>query len=103
MVALHLLKWVAFQEDVAGREIELRYFRDVDGREVDFVVVEDQRPSLFVECKWGDGAIGKGLKYLKTRFPDSRACQITATGRKDYLTPDGIRAQPAGDFLRTLI
>jgi hypothetical protein len=40
MVALHLLKWVAFQEDTLGLEFELRYFRDIDGREVDFVILE---------------------------------------------------------------
>jgi hypothetical protein len=34
----HLLKWVHFQIDTRGRELELRYFRDIDGREVDFVV-----------------------------------------------------------------
>lgn len=40
LVASHLLKWVHFQFDTAGRELDLRYFRDVDGREVDCVVVE---------------------------------------------------------------
>jgi len=102
MVALHLLKWVAFQEDTEGKEIELRYFRDVDGREVDFVVVEEQQPTIFIECKFSDGPIGKGLKYLKARFSECRACQITATGSKDYLSPEGIRVQPARDFLSTL-
>jgi predicted AAA+ superfamily ATPase len=42
LVACALLKWVNFQEDTQGEEIELRYFRDVDGREVDFVVTKDQ-------------------------------------------------------------
>ena len=32
--------------------MELRYFRDVDGREVDFVVVDGRRPTHLVECKW---------------------------------------------------
>jgi hypothetical protein len=39
---------------VQGRDLDLRYFRDTDGREVDFVVVEGQRPKLLVECKWAD-------------------------------------------------
>ncbi len=34
------LKWVHFQQDSLGLDFELRYFRDTDGREVDFVVVE---------------------------------------------------------------
>ncbi|MEQ1691887.1 MAG: AAA family ATPase, partial [Gemmatimonas sp.] len=29
LVASHLLKWVHFQQDTLGRELELRYFRDV--------------------------------------------------------------------------
>ena len=31
--------------------MELRYFRDVDKREVDFVIVKDRNPIHFVECK----------------------------------------------------
>ncbi|MFQ5739947.1 MAG: hypothetical protein ACE5JX_13140 [Acidobacteriota bacterium] len=29
----HLLKWVHFQQDSVGRDVELPYFRDTDGRE----------------------------------------------------------------------
>lgn len=103
MVALHLLKWVFFQEDALGRDVELRYFRDVDGREVDFVILEEQRPILFVECKWNDAPLSKGIKYLQARFPDCRAYQITATGNKDYISMENIRVCPALDFLLTLI
>ncbi|MCJ7680916.1 MAG: AAA family ATPase, partial [Candidatus Aminicenantes bacterium] len=41
MVACHLLKWCRFVEDTEGYDMELRYFRDVDRREVDFVLVKD--------------------------------------------------------------
>ena len=51
MVACHLLKWVHYQQDTQGRDLELRYFRDVDRREVDLVVVEGREPILLVECK----------------------------------------------------
>ena len=53
LVASHLLKWVHFEQDAKGREVELAYFRDIDGREVDFVITEDRRPVRLVECKWG--------------------------------------------------
>jgi len=36
LVASHLLKWVHYQQDVFGKDLDLRYFRDTDGREVDF-------------------------------------------------------------------
>jgi len=103
LVASHLLKWIHFEEDTKGKDIELRYFRDIDGREVDFVVVENKKPVMFVETKWADDEINKGFKYLKARFPDVKSWQIHATGKKDYKTPEGIRVAPAVVFLKGLI
>jgi len=95
LIACHLLKWVHFQQDSEGLDFELRYFRDKDGREVDFVVVDKQIPKLLVECKWGDADIDKNLRYLKKKFPEAEAWQISATGKKDFLSADGIRVAPA--------
>lgn len=103
MIACHLLKWVHWQQDAFGRDVELRYFRDVDGREVDFVVVEGRQPILFVECKWSDAEVDRGLAYLKQRFPNVDAWQISMNGSKDYARPDGIRVAPALVLLETLV
>jgi len=103
LVASHLLKWVDYEQDTKGRDLELRYFRDTDRREVDFVVLERRRPQLLVECKWGDAEIDRGLRYLNERFRDCPAWQISATGTKDYVTPGGIRVAPAMRLLRTLV
>jgi predicted AAA+ superfamily ATPase len=103
LVACHLLKWAHFLQDAEGRDVELRYFRDVDGREVDFVVLENRRPIRLVECKWSDAPIGKGLLYLHARFPACDAWQISAVGTKDYITPDGVRVTNAVTFLRDLV
>lgn len=103
LVAVHLLKWVHYQQDTQGLDYELRYFRDTDGREVDFVIVEKQVPRYLVECKWNDAPPDRGLRYLKARFPEAVAWQISATGKKDYQTPGGIRVAPAVEFLKTLV
>ena len=103
LVACHLLKWVHFQQDTQGRDLELRFFRDVDGREVDFVVLENRRPLMFVECKLADRDIDRGLRYMKTRFPAVDARQIALTRERDYVTREGIRAMPALNVLQTLI
>jgi hypothetical protein len=94
---------VHHQQDTRGRDVDLRYFRDVDGREVDFVIVEGRSPVRFVECKWDDTAVDRGLRYLRARFPEGEAFQLSAIGRKDYVTPDGIRVCPAVTLLRTLV
>ena len=103
LVAGHLLKWVHHQQDTRGRDLDLRYFRDTEGREVDFVVTERDRPILAVEAKWADAEIDRGLRYLKARRPGVDAWQLSATGRKDFVSPDGIRVSPAGVFLSTLV
>jgi hypothetical protein len=103
LIASHLLKWVHYGQDVHGRDLELRYFRDVDGREVDFVVTDRRKPVLFVESKWSDTAVDGSLRYLKTRFPSADAWQVSAAGKKDYITPEGIRVSPAIRLLSTLV
>ena len=103
LVACHLQKWVHYQQDTQGRDVELRFFRDVDRREVDFVIVERGQPIRLVECKLADRDIDRGLRYLKARFPGAAAFQIAQSGQRDFVTPEGIRAMPAIDFLRTLV
>ncbi len=103
LVACHLLKWVHFEQDARGRDLDLRYFRDVDRREVDFVVVERRAPVLFIECKLGDAEVDRGLRYLKERFPGAQAWQVSQRGTKDYLTPTGIRVAPALQLLGSLV
>jgi hypothetical protein len=66
-------------------------------------VCERRKPKWIVECKWGDADIEKGLRYFKARFPTVEAWQISATGTKDYQSPEGIRVAPAVTFLRDLV
>ncbi len=102
LVASHLLKWVEYQVDSEGRALELRYFRDIDGREVDFVVTEGGKPIALVECKLGDAAVSPGLRYLLARFPGTIAWQLSAHGTRDYVS-DGVRVAPAARLLRELV
>lgn len=103
LVGAALLKWVHYQQDTQGRDIELRYFRDRDGREVDFVVTEYRRPIWLIECKWRSGSVDKSLRYLKRRFPEAKAWQIAFEGERDFVDPDGIRVMPAAAFLAELV
>lgn len=103
LIASALLKWVHFQQDTRGEDINLYYFRDVNGREVDFVIVSGKKPLRLIECKWNDGPISSSLKYMKERFPHCEAWQISAIGKKNYVGELGIRVCPAIEFLTTLI
>ena len=79
-------------------------FRDIDGRECDFVLVEAQRtPIAFVEARLGDDEPARGLRYLNARFPQVPAWQISAHGRRDQVSAEGIRLAPAHVLLRQLV
>lgn len=103
LLASHLLKWVHYQRDVYGEQIELRYFRDTDKREVDFCVLQDLKPQMFVECKWGESPSSPHLHYLQKKFPDARYYQVSATGTKEYTTRNRIIHLSAITFLQHLV
>ena len=67
MVASHLLKFCHFLEDTAGDKMELRFLRDTDKREIDFVVIKNKKPLFAVECKSGDGPPSPHIKYFRER------------------------------------
>jgi predicted AAA+ superfamily ATPase len=101
MVASHLLKWCHFVEDTEGYDMELRYFRDDAGREVDFVVLQDRNPILFIEAKSQAESPARGLQYLHNKFPQVRAVQV-AHGTKKAWISGGIECLPAVSFLSEL-
>lgn len=103
MIGNHLLKRIHFLEDTQGRDIELRYFKDNEQREVDFVVVEDNKPLLFIECKFNDTTISSNLKYLKKKFPQVNSYQLTYNAKKDFVSQENIRVCDAFKILPELL
>lgn len=83
MTASHLLKFCNYQEDFNGDKMELRFIRDTEGREVDFVVTKDKKPVFMVECKLKDESISSSLYYYKQRLKIPKAYQVHL-GTKHY-------------------
>jgi uncharacterized protein len=95
LVACHLLKLCHFLEDTEGHRMELRYLRDTDGREVDFVVLKNKRPLFAVEVKSSDKELSPAIRYFRARTPILRWFQVHF-GVRDGVV-DGVRILP---FLR---
>ena len=68
LVASHLLKYVNFEQDTRGRDLELKYFRDIDNHEIDFVITEKNKPIQCIECKWQDSPVNSSLLYFKNKL-----------------------------------
>jgi len=67
LVASNLLKYCHFIEDTQGEDMTLCYLRDKSKREVDFVVLKNNRPFFAVESKTGDNDVSKHISYFAAR------------------------------------
>ena len=101
LVASHLLKLCHFLEDSEGHSVELRYLRDRDGREVDFLVTASRRPWFAVEVKLAEARVDPALVYFRDRLKIPWAYQLTLAGGRDFVQ-DGVRVLPAARFLEAL-
>jgi predicted AAA+ superfamily ATPase len=100
LVASHLLKYCHFIEDTEGWRMELRFLRDTDGREVDFVVLRERKPLLAVEAKSGDREPSPAIRYFRQRTAIPRWYQ-THRGTRDVMM-DGVRVLPFETLCREL-
>ncbi len=99
-IASHLLKYCNFIEDTEGYSMELRFLRDTDKREIDFVVLKESTPLFAVECKTGEKSINPALFYFKERTQIPAFYQVHQ-GTKDY-KKNGIRVLPVETFCKEL-
>lgn len=76
LVASQLLKYCHFREDTEGYRMELRFIRDTDGREIDFVVLQEKKPLFAVECKSGEKQPSPHLAYFRQRTSIPRFYQV---------------------------
>jgi predicted AAA+ superfamily ATPase len=91
-IASQLLKYCQFIEDTQGYRMELRFLRDTDKREVDFVVIKDGKPEFAVESKTGEKDISPSIHYFKERVQIPKFYQVHQ-GQKDYEKND-VRVLP---------
>lgn len=101
LVASHLLKYCHFLEDTEGEKMELRFLRDTDQREVDFVVLKNKKPIFAVECKSGERQISKGINYFKERTSIPMFYQVHL-GKSDYRQGDSVRVLPFIKFCQVM-
>ncbi|MBM4349830.1 MAG: ATP-binding protein [Deltaproteobacteria bacterium] len=99
-IASQLLKYCHFIEDTEGYRMDLRFLRDIEKREVDFVVLEDGKPLFAVECKTGEKAINPSLFYFMDRTKIPKFYQVHE-GNRDF-EKNGVRVLPVRTFCKEL-
>ena len=99
MVASHLLKYCHFLEDTQGEAMELRFLRDVERREIDFVVLKNKKPLFAVECKTGEKSVSPHIRYFKSRTSIPLFYQVHL-GKKSYEPEAGVKIMPFIEFCK---
>jgi predicted AAA+ superfamily ATPase len=99
MVASHLLKYCHYLEDVEGHKTELRFLRDTDKREVDFVLIKDKKPLFAVECKQGEKSVSPHLFYFSKRTSIPHFYQVHL-GTTHKQVDDKISVLPFSSFCK---
>lgn len=102
VVASHLLKLCHCLHDVDGYKTELHFLRDIDGREVDFLVTNDGKPWFAVEVKSSAKDISKSLTYFGNKLDIPFLYQIVDERNID-IRKDKIRILSVEKFLLSLV
>jgi hypothetical protein len=93
---------------VLGEDLELRYFRDVLGHEVDFVLLKKGKPWIAIEAKSGSSTVaGAGFKYLLERMRFTLGLRVGLETQAHVSQPaiggTPVHTLPADQFLAALV
>lgn len=101
-IASHLLKFVNFLIESQGYRIDLYYLRNVDKKEVDFLVVYNNKPWFSVEVKLNDTSPSRNISFFRDRLNIPFNYQVVLKKDVDILN-DGVRVISADKFLTALV
>ncbi|WP_342270186.1 ATP-binding protein [Rickettsia endosymbiont of Orchestes rusci] len=106
LVASHLLKAVYFWNESGLGDFNLCYLRDKQKREVDFVIIKDNKPWILVEAKVSDLSISSSLKYFHELLKPEFSFQVVQNKQiidKSCFDKPGLWIVPAITFLSQFI
>lgn len=98
LLAVSLLRMAARLTEKGLGEFEVRYLRDREKREIDFVLVKNQHPVALIEGKRGDKIISRQGKYFSERL-GIPFYQIVHRAEKVEAHPGNCFIIPAANFL----
>lgn len=99
LVACALLKEVDYLQDCFGEDVHLHYLRTKDGREVDFMIMKDDKSFMLLEVKSSDDSPSNNLRIFSKNFPNAKKIQIVKELNKEKTFPDGIQIRKAHNWL----
>ena len=107
LVAVHLFKYVSYINDLGLGELSLRYVRDKQKCEIDFLICQKKKPWILVECKLTNESPSPNFKKFAEILGVKHCFQIT---QEDIQTTSfhinnetNLIVMPAASFLSLLV
>jgi hypothetical protein len=88
IVANALKKELHFLEDTLGVRTSLHYLRTKDGKELDFLVNIEEKPTHLIEVKMSNGTPARGFRHFGQLFPDAMHLQLVKNLFRDKSLPE---------------
>lgn len=83
MVAVALLKELHYLEDTQGLDTALHYLRTKEGKELDFLVCMDNKPTHLIEVKMSDDTPAKGFSHFFRYFESVQCLQLVKNLKRE--------------------
>lgn len=103
VVACALLKELHFLEDTLGKSCTLNYLRDKQGREIDFLIMIDNRPVLMIEVKWAEESLSRNFAVFSKYLPHTPGVQLVGKIEREKSFESGVRIMDAACWLTDLV
>jgi predicted AAA+ superfamily ATPase len=83
LVALHLLQKIHYIQDFEGHKIELYFLRDKEKREIDFLIVHENKPIEMIKVKWKKENLSNNFDYFQKKLNIEKKTQIIFENNKE--------------------
>lgn len=101
IVACALLKESHYLTDVRGQNYNLHFLKIKGGREIDFVLVPEEKTqqALMMEVKWGDAEASPNFKLFDSAFKNCRKIQLVQDLKRQHTTQQNVEVRQASSWL----
>lgn len=103
LVAFSLLKELHFIEDTTGMRGNLHYLRTKDGKELDFVICIENKPTHLIEVKMTDEYLAPAFQHFIPLFSENiQKIQLVKSCNREKTFPNGIEIRSLIPWLTNL-
>lgn len=102
VVAATLKKRLDYIEDTKGVDTGLFYLKTKDGKELDFVVAQNDRLTHSFEVKLSDSARSKAFDHFTEYLAGTHKIQLVMRCDREKTFPGGLEVRRAAEYLASI-